>query len=37
MRIHIIKGECVGTFIWFDKEKYAKPEQVKWWKGSVKN
>ena len=32
-----VKGDDLnGTFIWFDKEKYDKPEQVKWWKGSVK-
>ena len=28
--------ELNGTFIWFDKGKYHKPEQVKWWKGSAK-
>ena len=32
-----VKGDDLnGTFIWFDKGKYDKPEQVKWWKGSVK-
>jgi hypothetical protein len=32
-----VKGDDLnGTFIWFDKGKYEKPEQVKWWKGSVK-
>jgi hypothetical protein len=33
-----VKGDALnGPFIWFDKGKYEKPEQVKWWKGSVKN
>ena len=32
-----VKGDDLnGTFIWFDKGKYDKPEQVKWWKGKVK-
>jgi len=32
-----VKGDDLnGTFIWFDKGKYDKPEQVKWWKGSAK-
>ena len=33
-----VKGDddLNGTFIWFDKGKYEKPEQVKWWKGSAK-
>ena len=32
-----VKGDDLqGTFIWFDKGKYATPEQVKWWKGSAK-
>ena len=32
-----VKGDDLqSTFIWFDKGKYAKPEQVKWWKGSAK-
>jgi hypothetical protein len=32
-----VKGNDLnGTFIWFDKGKYAKPEQVKWWKGNAK-
>jgi hypothetical protein len=32
-----VKGDDLnGTFIWFDKGKYDEPEQVKWWKGSVK-
>ena len=32
-----VKGDDLkGTFIWFDKGKYEKPEQVKWWKGSAK-
>ena len=25
-----------ATFMWFDKGKYWKPEQVKWWKGTLK-
>ena len=29
-------NDLKATFIWFDKGKYAKPEQVKWWKGSAK-
>ena len=33
----VVKGDDLeATFIWFDKGKYDKPEQVKWWKGSVK-
>ena len=28
--------EIEGLFIWFDKGKYGKPEQVKWWKGNAK-
>ena len=33
----MVKGnDLKATFIWFDKGKYEKPEQVKWWKGSVK-
>ena len=31
-----VKGNNLNaTFIWFDKGKYGKPEQVKWWKGNV--
>jgi hypothetical protein len=26
----------IVPFIWFDKGKYGKPEQVKWWKGNAK-
>jgi hypothetical protein len=25
-----------ATFIWFEKGKYGTPEQIKWWKGSIK-
>jgi len=33
----VVKGnELKATLIWFDKEKYDKPEQVKSWEGSVK-
>ena len=32
-----VKGNDLNaTFIWFEKGKYEKPEQVKWWKGNVK-
>ena len=32
-----VKGNDLNaTFIWFEKGKYGKPEQVKWWKGNVK-
>jgi len=32
-----VKGNDLNaTFIWFDKGKYGKPEQVKWWKGNAK-
>jgi len=29
-------NDLKATFLWFDKGKYEKPEQVKWWKGSAK-
>lgn len=33
----MVKGnDLKAIFVWFEKEKYAKPEQVKWWEGSVK-
>ena len=33
----VVDGDDLkATFIWFDKGKYDKPEQVKWWKGSAK-
>ena len=33
----MIKGNNLkATFVWFEKGKYEKPEQVKWWEGSVK-
>ena len=33
----VVEDDTLGaTFIWFDKDKYWKPEQVKWWKGSLK-
>jgi hypothetical protein len=33
----MVKGnDLKATFVWFEKGKYAKPEQVKWWEGSVK-
>jgi hypothetical protein len=32
-----VKGnDLEATFVWFDKGKYERPEQVKWWKGSIK-
>ena len=32
-----VKGNHLdATFIWFDKEKYSKPEQIKWFSGDVK-
>ena len=34
----VVKGDDLkATYIWFNKGKYATPEQVKWWEGSVKN
>ena len=31
----MVKGnDLKATFVWFDKGKYSKPEQVKWWEGS---
>jgi hypothetical protein len=33
----VVKGNSLeATFLWFNKKKYAKPEQVKWWKGEMK-
>jgi hypothetical protein len=33
----MVKGNDLNaTFIWFDKGKYGKPEQIKWWKGNIK-
>ena len=29
-------SDLEATFVWFDKGKYERPEQVKWWKGSIK-
>ena len=29
-------NDLKATFLWFDKGKYEKPEQVKWWKGSAR-
>ena len=32
-----VKGNRLdATFLWFEKNKYGKPEQVKWWKGKMK-
>jgi hypothetical protein len=32
-----VKGNHLdATYIWFDKGKYSKPEQVKWFSGNVK-
>jgi hypothetical protein len=32
-----VKGnDLEATFVCFDKGKYEKPEQVKWWKGHIK-
>lgn len=33
----VVKGDDLkAAFIRFEKGKYGKPEQVKWWKGNVK-
>lgn len=32
-----VKGNALNAiFVWFDKGKYDKPEQIKWWKGKAK-
>ena len=32
-----VKGDDISAnYFWYDKGKYGKPEQVKWFKGSVK-
>ena len=33
-----VKGNDISAnYFWYDKGKYEKPEQVKWFKGSAKN
>lgn len=33
----VVSGDDLkATFIWFDKGKYDRPEQIKWWEGSIK-
>jgi len=33
-----VKGNDINAnYFWYDKGKYENPEQVKWFKGSVKN
>ena len=32
-----VKGDDISAnYFWYDKGKYDKPEQVKWFKGSAK-
>jgi len=33
----VVSGNDVhATYVWYDKNKYEKPEQVKWFKGTLK-